>query len=70
MIDMGRNRAQRTPRNRHEPKLAAMRGTRAVGYHQGQRTKSPHQQAGQMTEADQADQTVKALAKRPSTYDG
>jgi hypothetical protein len=30
----------------------------------------PFQQAGHMTAADQSDQSVKPLAKRPSTYDG
>ena len=52
------------------PKLAAMIGTRAVEYHQGQRSYAAPK-AGHMTAADQSDQTVEnPLAKRPSTYDG
>src|ERR1700691_4925157 len=47
-----------------------MIGTRAVEYHQGQRSYTAPK-AGHMTAADQSDQTVEnPLAKRPSTYDG
>src|SRR5271168_4486403 len=47
-----------------------MIGTRAVEYHQGQRSYAAPK-AGHMTAADQSDQTVEnPLAKRPSTYDG
>ena len=46
-----------------------MIGTRAVEYHQGQRSYAAPK-AGHMTAADQSDQTVEnPLAKRPSTYD-